>query len=328
MSEEKKVKTDSSKENKLIQERRKKLKELRGEGFDFPNSFRRSALTGDLQAIYAEYTNDSLEEVKINASVAGRVISHRIMGKVSFLTIQDRSGQLQIFLQRDQLGVETYQATKKWDLGDIIWAKGQLFRTKTGELSLRSASASLLTKSLRPLPEKFHGLQDQEIRSRKRYLDLIVNQDSREVFLTRIKIVKFLRSYLDSFDFLEVETPMMQPIPGGAVARPFVTHHNALDREFYLRIAPELYLKRLIVGGFERVYEINRSFRNEGLSNRHNPEFTMLELYLAYSDENELINLLENMLRSLAETLFGGYVVNYQGSEYDLSKPFEKLTVE
>jgi lysyl-tRNA synthetase class 2 len=221
-----------------------------------------------------------------------------------------------------------YQAFKRWDLGDIVWATGKLFKTKTGELSVRAADIQLLTKSLRPLPEKYHGLSDKESRYRQRYVDLIVNKESREIFLTRSRVIQFIRSYLDAMDFLEVETPMMQPIPGGAVARPFVTYHNALDRQLYLRIAPELYLKRLVVGGFERVYEINRSFRNEGISTRHNPEFTMLELYTAYADENTLMELLENLLKSLAETLHGSGVVSYQGSEYDLGSPIQRLSVE
>jgi lysyl-tRNA synthetase class 2 len=318
---------DKKSENKLIVERRRKLSELREAGFAFPNHYRRTALAGQLQTIYAEHTNEALESESTIVAIGGRIMTRRVMGKVSFVTIQDRSGQIQLFLQRDALPEGVYQGTKKWDLGDIVWASGTLFRTKTGELSLRTDSIELLTKSLRPMPEKFHGLNDQEARSRQRYLDLIVNADSREVFLTRSRVVKFVRSYLDAMDFLEVETPMMQPIPGGAVARPFMTHHNALDRKLYLRIAPELYLKRLVVGGFERVYEINRSFRNEGLSTRHNPEFTMLELYLAYADEIVLIDLLENMLRSLAEMLFGGMVVTYQGTDYDLSKPFARMTV-
>jgi lysyl-tRNA synthetase class 2 len=316
------------KENKLVAERRRKLDDLRADGFDFPNRHRRTALAGQLHAIYRDHSNAALEAEPIEVAVGGRLMTHRVMGKVSFMTIQDRTGQLQLFLQRDRLPEGVYNATKKWDLGDIVWASGALFRTKTGELSLRADSVELLTKSLRPMPEKFHGLHDHEARSRQRYLDLIVNEDSRQVFLTRSRVIQFIRAYLDAMDFLEVETPMMQPIPGGAVARPFVTHHNALDRELYLRIAPELYLKRLVVGGFERVYEINRSFRNEGLSTRHNPEFTMLELYLAYADESALIGLLENMLRSLAETITGGTVVHYQGNDYDLGAPFERLTVE
>ncbi len=321
-------KEHGNKENKLVAERRRKLDELRAAGFDFPNEFRRTALAAQLHHIYDDYSNDTLEQDKIEVQVGGRLMTKRVMGKASFVTIQDRTGQLQLFLQRDQLSEDIYQQFKRWDLGDIIWAKGQLFRTKTGELSVRADDIQLLTKSLQPLPEKFHGLSDQEIRYRQRYVDLIVNEQSREVFITRSRIVQFIRSYLDAMEFLEVETPMMQPIPGGAVARPFVTHHNALDRELYLRVAPELYLKRLVVGGFERVYEINRSFRNEGLSTRHNPEFTMLELYMAFANHDVLIELFENLLKSLAESLFGSTTVTYQGVEYDLGQPFARMTVE
>jgi len=319
---------DQAEENKLVAERRRKLDALREEGFKFPNQLRRTALAGQLQDVYGDYSNETLEADAVEVQVGGRMLTKRVMGKVSFATIQDRSGQIQLFLQRDGLPEGVYQAFKSWDLGDIVWAKGTLFRTKTGELSVRASELRLLTKSLQPLPEKFHGLNDQETRYRQRYVDLIVTADSREVFRRRAATVQFIRSYLDAMDFLEVETPMMQPIPGGAVARPFVTHHNALDRQLYLRIAPELYLKRLVVGGFERVYEINRSFRNEGLSTRHNPEFTMLEMYMAYADSNILIELLENMLKSLAETITGGGVVRYQGKDYDLSRDYARLSVE
>ena len=315
-------------ENKLIAERRSKLRELRTQGFGFPNEYRRTALAGQLHHIYAEYSNESLEKAAIEVEVGGRLMTKRVMGKASFTTIQDRSGKLQLFLQRESLPEGQYQQFKTWDLGDIVWGRGQLFRTKTGELSVRMDDVRLLTKSLRPLPGKFHGLSHREMRYRQRYVDLIVNEESREVFRKRSRTVQFIRSYLDAMDFLEVETPMMQPIPGGAVARPFITHHNALDRKLFLRIAPELYLKRLVVGGFERVYEINRSFRNEGLSTRHNPEFTMLELYIAYADHDILIELLENLLKSLAEALNGSGMLVYQGDEYDLGKPFARMTVE
>ncbi|NND54776.1 MAG: lysine--tRNA ligase [Gammaproteobacteria bacterium] len=318
----------SADENKLIAERRRKLNELRESGYQYPNTFRRTALAGQLHKIYSDYSNESLDSDAIEVQVGGRMMTQRVMGKVSFATIQDRSGQIQLFLQRDGLPEGVYQSFKSWDLGDIVWAKGTLFRTKTGELSVRASELVLLTKSLQPLPEKFHGLSDQETRYRQRYVDLIVTEESRAVFRRRAETVKFIRSYLDAMDFLEVETPMMQPIPGGAVARPFVTHHNALDRQLYLRIAPELYLKRLVVGGFERVYEINRSFRNEGLSTRHNPEFTMLEMYMAYADHNTLIQLLENMLKSLAESVTGTGVVTYQGKEYDLGSDYARLSVE
>jgi len=314
-------------ENKLVAERRGKLNELRDAGFAFPNTYRRTALAGQLHHVYDEYSNDTLQEDPIDVQIGGRLMTKRVMGKVSFATIQDRSGQIQVFLQRDALPDGVYQAFKSWDLGDIIWARGPLFRTKTGELSVRAEAIVILTKALQPLPEKFHGLADQEARYRQRYLDLITNDDARNRFLRRTRVVQFIRSYLDAMDFVEVETPMMQPLPGGAVARPFVTHHNALDRELYLRIAPELYLKRLVVGGFERVYEINRSFRNEGLSARHNPEFTMLEMYMAFSDYRVLIELLENMLRSLAAAVVGSTEIEYQGANYDLSQPFRRLSV-
>jgi len=315
-------------ENKLVAERRRKLDELRAGGFTFPNEYRRTALAGQLHQIYDDYSNETLESDKVEVQVGGRLMTKRVMGKASFTTIQDRSGRIQLFLQRDALPEGQYQQFKSWDLGDIIWGKGELFRTKTGELSVRVSEVHLLTKSLQPLPEKFHGLSDKEARYRQRYVDLIVNDESREVFIKRSRVVQFIRSYLDAMEFLEVETPMMQPIPGGAVARPFITHHNALDRDLYLRIAPELYLKRLVVGGLERVYEINRSFRNEGLSTRHNPEFTMLELYMAFSDYHVLIDLLEGLLKSLAETIVGGSVVTYQGRDYDLAEPFARMSVE
>jgi lysyl-tRNA synthetase class 2 len=320
--------TKERSENKLVAERRRKLKELREQGFAFPNQYRRSALAGQLHHIYDEYSNETLESDAIEVQVGGRLMTKRVMGKASFATIQDRSGQIQLFLQRDSLPEGCYQGFKSWDLGDIMWGSGQLFITKTGELSVRVTEVHLLTKSLQPLPEKFHGLSDQEVRYRQRYVDLIVNESSRDVFIKRSRTVQFIRSYLDAMEFLEVETPMMQPIPGGAVARPFITHHNALDRQLYLRVAPELYLKRLVVGGFERVYEINRSFRNEGLSTRHNPEFTMLELYMAFADYEVLIELLENLLKSLAQGLLGETLITYQGKQYDLGKPFARLSVE
>ena len=315
-------------DNKLVAERRRKLAELRASGFRFPNAFRRSALAGQLHAVYADYSNESLEAEPVEVLVGGRMLTKRIMGKASFATLQDRSGQIQVFLQRETLGEESYAGFKSLDLGDIVGVRGLMFRTKTGELSVRATELTLLTKSLQPLPEKFHGLTDQEVRYRQRYVDLIVNEETRRVFLVRTRVVQFLRSYLDAMDFLEVETPMMQSIPGGAAARPFITHHNALDRQLYLRVAPELYLKRLVVGGFERVYELNRNFRNEGVSTQHNPEFTMLELYIAYADYRTLIEMLENLLRSLAVHVLGTTEVEYQGATYDLATPFRQLSVE
>ena len=318
---------DSVSEHRLIAERRKKLTELREAGFTFPNGRRRNALAGQLAMTYADHSADALVEEAIEVSVGGRLMAKRVMGKASFAKLQDRSGQIQIFVQRDVVSTDVYQAFKRWDLGDIIWVRGTVFRTKTGELSVKAVEIELLTKSLRPLPEKFHGLTDRETRYRQRYVDLIMNEETRRVFQVRTKSVQYIRAYLDAMDFLEVETPMMQPIPGGAVARPFITHHNALDRQLYLRIAPELYLKRLVVGGFERVYEINRSFRNEGISTRHNPEFTMLELYMAFADYEVLMDLTENLIRSLAGALFEDCIVSYQDKSYDLSKAFRRLSV-
>jgi lysyl-tRNA synthetase class 2 len=315
-------------EHRLIAERRRKLQALRDAGFRFPNARRRSALAGQLHATYGGHSESSLVQENVEVAVGGRMMAKRVMGKTSFAKLQDRSGQIQVFLQQGVVAEADYAAFKHWDLGDIVWARGSLFRTRTGELTVRAREIELLTKSLRPLPEKFHGLTDTETRYRQRYLDLIVNEASREVFVRRARIVQFLRSYLDAMEFMEVETPMMQAIPGGAMARPFITHHNALDRELYLRVAPELYLKRLVVGGFERVYELNRNFRNEGVSTQHNPEFTMLELYMAYADYNVLMDLLEQMLRSLAEFLFGTGAVSYQGRNYDFEAPFRRASIE
>jgi lysyl-tRNA synthetase class 2 len=315
-------------ENKLIAERRAKLAEARAAGQAFPNDFRRDALAGELHAAYGERPDAWFESNTVRVQVGGRMLFKRIMGKASFAKLSDRTGQIQVFLQKETLGDVMYDAFKGWDVGDIIGAEGTLFRTKTGELSVKADRVRLLVKSLRPLPDKWHGLADTETRYRQRYVDLIVTEKSRDVFRTRTKIIRYLRDFLDALDFLEVETPMMQAIPGGAAAKPFITHHNALDVDMYLRIAPELYLKRLVVGGFERVYEINRNFRNEGLSTRHNPEFTMLELYLAYGDYRDLMDWIEKALRGLAETVCGSTKLTYQGREYDLSKPFRRITVE
>ncbi|MGH8264710.1 MAG: lysine--tRNA ligase [Steroidobacteraceae bacterium] len=314
-------------ENHLIGERRAKLSAIRAQGVAYPNDFRRDALAGDLLATYAERDAAWLEANPVRVRVGGRMMFKRVMGKASFAKIADRSGAIQLFLQEDTLGA-AYEAFKGYDVGDILGAAGPLFRTRTGELSVRVSGLQLLAKSLRPLPDKWHGLADTETRYRQRYVDLVMSEANRNVFRTRTQIVRYLRDALDALDFLEVETPMMHPIPGGAAARPFVTHHNALDAKMYLRIAPELYLKRLIVGGLERVYEINRNFRNEGLSTQHNPEFTMLELYWAYSDYRELMELIERLLHGLADSLLGTRVVNYQGRVYDLGKPFRRVTVE
>jgi lysyl-tRNA synthetase class 2 len=313
-------------ENSLIATRRAKLAELRKDGVAFPNDFRRDALAGDLHGLYGTRSTESLEAEGIRVKVAGRMVAKRIMGKVAFAHLQDGSGRIQLFLQRDLLG-DAYEAFKGWDVGDLVGGEGALFRTKTGELSVKCGSLRLLAKSVRPLPEKWHGLSDTEVRYRQRYVDLVMNEETREVFRRRTRIVNHIRRFMDAMGFMEVETPMMQPIPGGAVARPFVTHHNTLDMKLYMRIAPELYLKRLVVGGFEKVYEINRNFRNEGVSTRHNPEFTMLEFYWAYADYRELMDLTEVMMRSLAEEIVGGHQVPYQGETYDFGKAFARLTV-
>src|SRR5487761_2194868 len=314
-------------ENHLIAERRAKLAKLRERGGAFPNDFRRNALAQDLLDTYGARSDEALAAEQVRVSIAGRMMAKRIMGKASFARVEDSSGAIQIFLQRETLGGD-YDDFRTWDVGDLVGVEGTLFRTKTGELSVRVSSLRLLAKSLRPLPDKWHGIADTELRYRRRYVDLIVTQDSRRVFQTRSRIVRFLRDYLDASGFLEVETPMLQSIPGGAAARPFKTHHNALDMDMYLRIAPELYLKRLTVGGFERVYEINRNFRNEGVSTQHNPEFTMLELYQAYATYYEIMDLTENMIRETADAIHGSQRLTYQGREYDLSKPFRRVTVE
>lgn len=315
-------------ENKLIRERREKLAKLRAQGAAFPNGFKRDALAAELHGLYGKHSEESLEREPVRVHVAGRMMAKRVMGKVSFVHIQDSTGRLQLFVRCDALGEETYGAFKTWDVGDIIAAEGVLFKTKTGELSVRAGKLLLLTKSLRPLPEKFHGLADTETRYRQRYLDLIMNPESARVFQTRTRIVQHVREFMNALGFLEVETPMMQPIPGGAIARPFITHHNTLDMNLYLRIAPELYLKRLVVGGFERVYEINRNFRNEGVSTRHNPEFTMLEFYQAYATYEDLMDLTESLLRSLAQALNGGTQVIWQGETHDFGPVFHRLKLE
>ncbi|OOY43533.1 lysine--tRNA ligase, partial [Solemya velum gill symbiont] len=315
-------------ENQLIAQRREKLDALRESGKAFPNDFRRDVVTGELHAEYGEKSKEELEELGLRVKVAGRVMSRRIMGKASFAHLQDMSGRIQLYIARDAIGEDAYTGFKKdWDIGDIIGAEGQLTKTNKGELSVRCDSVQLLTKSLRPLPEKFHGLTDQEQRYRQRYLDLIMSEASRDTFRLRTQVVQYIRNFLNQRDFMEVETPMMQVIPGGAAARPFITFHNALDMDLFLRIAPELYLKRLVVGGLERVYEINRNFRNEGLSTRHNPEFTMLEFYQAYADHNDLMDLTEEMLRSLTQDVLGSTTVEYQGDHYDFGKPFARLSV-
>ena len=313
--------------NQIIAERRAKLAALRETGIAFPNDFRRNHLASDLHKKYGDQSNDTLEKDPISVEVAGRMILKRVMGKASFATIQDMSGHIQLYITNDITGESVHAAFKHFDLGDILGVYGTLFITKSGELTVRVKNLRLLTKSLRPLPEKFHGLTDQEQKYRQRYLDLISNEDTRKVFLTRSKIIQSIRVFFETRGYLEVETPMMHPIPGGAAARPFVTHHNALDMDFYLRIAPELYLKRLVVSGMEKVFEINRSFRNEGISTRHNPEFTMLEFYEAYRDHIYLMNLTETLIRELAIKVLGTTEISYQGYKINLANPFLRLSI-
>lgn len=316
-------------ENHLIAERRAKLTALRGEGIAFPNDFVRGNYVGDLQTEYADagqWTQEALDAQARRVAVAGRILLKRVMGKASFVQIQDESGRIQLFLQSNALG-EAYEAFKGWDVGDIVAAEGTITRTRTGELSVKADALRLLTKSLRPLPDKWHGLADVEQRYRQRYVDLIVSPESRDVFVKRSKIIRAMREWLDTRRFLEVETPMMHYIPGGAVAKPFVTHHNALDLDLYLRVAPELYLKRLVVGGLERVYEINRNFRNEGVSTRHNPEFTMLELYEAYVTYTEIMNLTEAVIRHAATSVLGVSRVTWDGQEIDLGPAFRRWSM-
>ena len=314
-------------ENQIISERRNKLAAIRKSGVAFPNDFNRTHLSGDLHAAYGDLSHDELETAQVKVSVAGRMMLKRVMGKASFATLQDMSSRIQLFISNGDTGEEAHNAFKHYDLGDILGAEGQLFKTKTGELSVRVSQVRLLTKSLRPLPEKFHGLSDQEQKYRQRYLDLITNEDARRVFITRTKIIQAIREFFIGQGYLEVETPMMHSIPGGASAKPFETHHNALDMQMFLRIAPELYLKRLVVGGFEKVFEINRNFRNEGLSTRHNPEFTMLEFYEAYRDYKYLMDFTEKLLREVAQKVLGTTLISYQGKELDLAKPFHRLTM-
>ena len=323
MSEQDQAAEQQHDENKLIAERRGKLTALREEGNPFPNDFRRTALADHLQREYGESSKEELEQANREYAVAGRLIRNR----GAFLLIQDGADQIQLYVNRKGLDPDTLAHIKGWDLGDIVGARGPIHKSGKGDLYINMEEARLLTKALRPLPDKYHGLTDQELRYRQRYVDLIVSPESREVFRTRSRIIEFIRDYMSGLDFMEVETPMMQVIPGGAAAKPFVTHHNALDMDMYLRIAPELYLKRLVVGGFERVFEINRSFRNEGLSTRHNPEFTMLEYYWAYADFEDAMNLTEDMLRKLTQTVLGDTSVQYQDSTYDFSQPFQRMTV-
>ncbi|MET0204447.1 MAG: lysine--tRNA ligase [Casimicrobiaceae bacterium] len=314
-------------ENQIVAERRAKLAALRAAGHAYPNDFRRDALAVDLHAAHDAESNEALEPKALRVAVAGRMVLKRVMGKACFATVQDMSGRIQLYVTLDGVGADTLDAFKHWDLGDIVGATGTLFKTKTGELSVKCDAVRLLSKALRPLPEKFHGLTDQEQKYRQRYVDLITNPASRDVFVKRSQIVQAIREFFVVRGYLEVETPMMHPIPGGAAARPFRTHHNALDMDLYLRIAPELYLKRLVVGGLEKVFEINRNFRNEGISTRHNPEFTMLEFYEAYRDYHYLMDLTEELIRGLAQQVLGMTAISYQGQSIDLAAKFDRLTM-
>ena len=317
-------------ENRLIAERREKLHALKAETIAYPNDFRPNTNAAVLHERFADDDTETLAEVDETFALAGRMLAKRVMGKIAFVKVQDGTGAMQFVIQRDNLPEGHYQQFKQWDVGDIIGGSGSIFRTQKGELSVKPVELRLLTKSLRPLPEKFHGLTDTETRYRQRYVDLIMNEESRKVFQTRSKIIRFIRDFMEApgREFLEVETPMMHPIPGGATARPFVTHHNALDLPMFLRVAPELYLKRLTVGGLDRVYEINRNFRNEGVSTRHNPEFTMLEFYWAYANYNDLMDLTETMLRELATEVCGSTTVVFEGEDVDYGSPFERISVE
>jgi lysyl-tRNA synthetase class 2 len=319
--------SQSPDENRLIAERRGKLDALRATGPAYPNDFRPDSHAATLHQDCGTLDDDALQALNRHAKVAGRMVLKRVMGKASFATLQDTSGRLQLYLDRGVLGDEAYAAFKSWDIGDIIGAEGEVFKTHKGELSLRVQSLRLLAKSLRPLPDKFHGMADQELRYRRRYVDLIVTEETRQTFLARSRIVATIRQSMTDANFLEVETPMLHPIPGGASAKPFITHHNALDMDMYLRIAPELYLKRLIVGGFERVFEINRNFRNEGVSPRHNPEFTMMEFYAAYTDYQWLMDFTASLIRDTALSACGTTDLSYQGKPLDLGRAFDRLTI-
>ncbi len=319
-------------ENQLIAERREKLKLLRtaqveGKGVAFPNDFKPGHRAAALVEAHGATEAEALEAQAVAVSVAGRMMLKRVMGKASFATLQDATSRIQLYVTRDAVGEEAYAEFKRWDLGDIVGAEGTLMKTKTGELSIKVTQLRLLTKSLRPLPDKFHGMADQEQKYRQRYVDLITDESARVRFTARSKAVSALREFMVANDFLEVETPMLHPIPGGANAKPFKTHHNALDQEMFLRIAPELYLKRLIVGGFERVFEINRSYRNEGISVRHNPEFTMMEFYAAYWNYRDLMDFTETLIRTIADKAVGTQQLTYGGKPVDLTQPFERLTI-
>jgi len=319
-------------DNQLIAERREKLQVLRvrqahGKGVAFPNDFKPTHTAAQLAQTHAGHSAEELTAPAPMVSIAGRMMLKRVMGKASFATLQDSTGRMQVYVKGEEIGADLYEDFKHWDLGDIVAVQGRMFRTRTGELSIHATSLRLLVKSLRPMPDKFHGIHDQEVKYRQRYVDLMMDDATRQRFVARSRAVSGIREFMVGHGFLEVETPMLHPIPGGANAKPFVTHHNALDQEMYLRIAPELYLKRLIVGGFDRVFEINRSFRNEGISVRHNPEFTMMEFYAAYWNYLDLMDFTEQLVRDAAQKAVGHLQLTYDGKPVDLSKPFERLTI-
>ena len=319
-------------ENSIIAERRAKLAALREQGIAFPNDFKPQHKAADLHEQHGQAEREYLEAHPVPVVVAGRMMLKRVMGKASFATIQDASGdradgRIQLYITNESIGEATHETFKHYDIGDILGAEGTLFKTKTGELSVKVTTLRLLTKSLRPLPDKFHGLSDQETKYRQRYVDLIMNEETRRTFKARTAAMSSIRRFMDSHDFMEVETPMLHVIPGGAAAKPFITHHNALDMEMFLRIAPELYLKRLVVGGFDRVFEVNRNFRNEGVSPRHNPEFTMMEFYAAYVDYKWLMDFTEAVIRQAAVDAHGTAKLSYQGRDLDLSQPFHRMTI-
>lgn len=327
MTDQESTMLDAGDTNELIAQRRSKLDAIRQNGIAYPNDFRRDALAKPLHTQYEMKTEPELEADPVYIKVAGRIMTRRLMGKASFVHLQDMSGRIQLYIRQDEISLEAYDTFLEWDLGDIIGVEGKLFKTKTGELSVRVSKIQLLTKSLRPLPDKYHGLTDQETRYRQRYLDLLVNDTTRQTFMMRVKIIEAIRQFLVAKEYLEVETPMMQVLPGGAAARPFMTHHNALDMPLYLRIAPELYLKRLVVGGFERVFEINRNFRNEGLSTQHNPEFTMLEFYQAYADYKDLMDLTEELFKHIAQSVLDTSTITYADHTFDMNKSFTRITM-
>jgi len=313
--------------NEQMQLRRDKLEELRQRGEAYPNGFERDAISSDIVAEFEAQEKEAIAEQDKVVTIAGRIMTRRLMGKASFVHLQDVGGRIQVYVKGELLEEGDYESFKKWDIGDIIGVTGTVFKTNKGELSVRATKICLLTKSLRPLPDKWSGLTDQEVKYRQRYVDLIVNEEARKTFRIRSQVVNVIRDFMIQRDFMEVETPMMHVIPGGATAKPFITHHNALDMPLYLRVAPELYLKRLVVGGFEKVFEVNRNFRNEGLSTRHNPEFTMLEFYWAYADFQDLMNLTEDMMRAVVDQVHGQLQITSQGVDYDFSKPFQRFTV-